>query len=179
MALNSYRKCKAPFNYEAWSIDRKYGLRIPSKVLQKILQLCSSSGSNETGGIIIGYYTRRLDCAVVTDCSGPPLDSKSGSNYFGRGIKGLQRWLMSLWNLTKRRYYLGEWHFHPFANPQPSGVDINQLEKNAKNKSYHCSEPIMFIIGGDPNNDWSCVTLLYIKEKGLIELYRQWENDLK
>jgi integrative and conjugative element protein (TIGR02256 family) len=166
-------------NYEAWTEDKSYGIRIPSKVLQKMLHFCQKAENIETGGILVGYYNLRHDCAIVIDCSAPPQDSKSGSNYFHRGIKGLQRWLMSLWDLAKRRYYLGEWHFHPFANPQPSGMDIEQLEKNANNKSYHCPEPVMFIIGGDPNNDWSCKALLYVKEEGLIELYRQWEDSPK
>jgi integrative and conjugative element protein (TIGR02256 family) len=159
-------------NYEAWSEDTKFGLRIPSHILQKMLNLCREKESVECGGILVGYYNRKHDCAIVIDCSGPPKDSTRGKNFFHRGIHGLQKWIDKLWKLGHRRYYLGEWHFHPFGNPDPSDVDEKQIKENSENKSYHCPEPIMFIIGGDPNNNWSCRTLLYLKGKGLIELYK-------
>ena len=107
-------------NYEAWSRDGKYGLRIPFEVLQKMLSFCQKVGNLETGGILVGYYNRCHDCAIVIDCSKPPQDSKLERYNFYRGIKGLQKWLNKLWNLGRRRYYLGEWHFHPFTDPKPS-----------------------------------------------------------
>lgn len=166
-------------NYEAWSKNVKYGLRIPAKVIQKIISLCLISGRNETGGILIGYYNSQHDCAIVTDCSGPPKDSKRGKNFFHRGVQGLQKWIDKLWELGQRRYYLGEWHFHPFGVPEPSDVDIKQLKKNAENLSHNCPEPIMFIVGGNPNKEWSCQSLVYHKEKGVIKLLKQHEKRQK
>lgn len=176
MVSNSYQKNKKPFNFEAWSLDKKYGLRIPTKVIQKMLNLCLISGRKETGGILIGYYNRRHDCAIAIDCSAPPVDSKFGKNYFYRGVHGLQKLLKKLWNLTHRRYYLGEWHFHPFGVPEPSEVDIGQLKNNAENPSYHCPEPVMFIVGGNPNKEWMCKSLVYHRKKGVIKLLKQYEN---
>ncbi|MFA5240536.1 MAG: Mov34/MPN/PAD-1 family protein [Phycisphaerae bacterium] len=163
-------------NYEAWSKDKKYGLRIPSEVLQKMLSFCQKAGNMETGGILVGYYNRHHDCAIITDCSNPPRDSKCGENYFYRGVHGLQKWLIRLWHLGQQMYYLGEWHFHPFANPNPSDIDIKQLRSNAGNKSYNCPEPVIFIIGGNPNNKWLCKPLVYIRDKEAIELFKQWEK---
>ena len=38
------------------------------------------------------------------------------------------------------------------------------------------SEPIIFIIGGDPDGKWSCTSLTYIKDKGIVEMFKQWES---
>ena len=163
-------------NYEAWSEDKRYGLRIPNGIMQRILHCCKKVGDVETGGILVGYYNRRYDCAIVTDSSKAPQDSKREKRTFYRGVKGLQKWLNQLWILRKKRYYLGEWHFHPFAIPGLSGIDINQIKSNSESNSYHCPEPVLFIVGGDPNTEWSCKSFVYVKEKGSIELIEQWES---
>lgn len=164
-------------NYEAWTEDNRFGLRIPSKVVGRVLSLCTLAQNIETGGILVGYYNRPHDCAIVTDCSGAPKDSRGGQNFFYRGVHGLQRWLASLWNLGQRRYYLGEWHFHPFAKPDPSNTDLTQMRINAEDKSYHCPEILMFIIGGDPKAKWTCRSFVYSRRDGLIELVKGWEGN--
>jgi integrative and conjugative element protein (TIGR02256 family) len=58
----------------------------------------------------------------------------------------LKKILKARWE--KKQYYLGEWHFHPNASPNPSGQDKRQLMEIANNASYNCPEPIMIIIGG-------------------------------
>ncbi len=157
-------------NYEAWSEDRTYGLRLPLGLLQKILTLCKNAGDIETGGILVGYYNRSHDCAIVTDCSASPEDSQQGKYSFFRGIKGLQTWLNKLWHLGHRQYYLGEWHFHPSASPNPSDIDITQLKHNAENNSYNCPEPVILIVGGVQDAEYSCTSLVYLKGKGMIAL---------
>jgi len=159
-------------NYEAWSEDLKYGLRITSQVLQKMLNLCREVEGIESGGIMVGYYNQKHDCAIVIDCSGPPKDSNRGKNFFHRGINGLQKWIDKLWQLRQRRYYLGEWHFHPFSNPEPSSTDTKQMKINAEDKSYSCPEPILFIIGGDPKTNCDYKAFVYVINKGPIELLR-------
>lgn len=65
-----------------------------------------------------------------------------------RGTAGLQGWLNRLWNGNERRYYLGEWHFHPGGAPEPSRMDIKQMGKIARSSSYKCPEPILLVVGG-------------------------------
>jgi len=163
-------------NYEAWTEDSRYGLRIPSKVIHKMLNMCCDSRENETGGIIVGYYNQPHDCSIVTDCSGAPIDSHYGKQFFYRGVHGLKQWLSTLWNLGQRRYYLGEWHFHPFANPDPSCIDLMQMRKNAESKSYNCPEPIMVIIGGDPRTDYSLRAFVCGEDRHVSELFRGWKK---
>ena len=78
-------------NYEAWSEDKKYGLRISEKIVKKILGFCVKAGNKETGGILVGYYNQHHDCAIVTDCSSPPIDSQHEKDRFYRGIRGRGR----------------------------------------------------------------------------------------
>ena len=157
--------------YEYWSSDRKFGMSIQGTHLNKILESCKESKAQETGGIIVGYYTKNLDCGIVTDVSLSPSDSKRGLIWFYRGISGLQRWLNRIWE--NNRYYLGEWHFHPFASASISQTDKFQMVKIATNKGYHCPEPILLIIGGNPTKTWEVRVYLCIKGNHFIELYQQ------
>ncbi len=73
--------------------DMRFGLIVDATITGKILMLCRESGRVETGGILVGYYTEKHDWAIVTDVSGPPVDSKRGYVFFNRGVQGLQKWL--------------------------------------------------------------------------------------
>lgn len=163
------------YNYEAWIPDKQYGIRIPSHVIQNILNYCKKNPNQETGGILVGYYNRNHDCAIVTDCSGPPKDSKSSSSAFWRGIIGLQKWIIDLWRQKRRRYYLGEWHFHTKPITSPSTDDKEQMIKNAKNIKLQCPESVMVIIGGDPEKKWHCDTYLFTEDGRILNFNRKWE----
>jgi len=135
---------------EFWSIDSQFGLRIEHSQIKRLIDFCKKSRGKETGGILIGYYSTGLNCAVITTISGPPSDSKANRNWFYRGIRGLQRWLNLLWK-KERHYYLGEWHFHPDNEPSASPDDIQQMMKIAYIPECHCPEPVLLIVGFDPS----------------------------
>lgn len=164
-----YQMCEKRY-YEYWSSDCKFGMRIQDTHLTKIIESCKNYKIQETGGIIVGYYTKNLDCAVITDISLSPPDSKHGYSWFYRGITGLQHWLDRLWN--NRKYYLGEWHFHPYASASFSQTDTSQMLKIATNKDYQCPEPLLLIIGGDLRKDWELRLYVCVKGKHFLELKR-------
>lgn len=83
---------------------------------------------------------------------------------FYRGVKNLAPWLSELWSST-REFYLGEWHFHPSSLPTPSRTDIEQMNHIANDPKYHCPEPILFIIGGNPNKKWYSSCHIFLKGK--------------
>jgi len=128
------------------SCDLRFGLHIPSAHLAKLVRACEKAGSFETGGILVGYYTSEHDYAIVSNFSGPPSDSRTGSTWFHRGIRALQEWLHLLW-LRKTHYYLGEWHFHPYGDPDPSPTDIEQMESISRSEKYRCPEPVLVVVG--------------------------------
>lgn len=145
---------------EFWTEDARFGLQIPASLVESILTHCRDAGEIETGGILIGKYTGRQDCAVVDQVTGPPEDSEATRTRFRRGTANLQRLLDRLWR-RERRYYLGEWHFHPGAAPDPSGVDHRQLRSIARDPGYSCPEPILLIIGGNPSSDWAAAAFVF------------------
>ncbi len=154
---------------EFWSADHQYGLQISEKDVSKILSACRQSVNEETGGILVGYYNAVHNCALVTAASGAPPDSKSGHTWFERGISGLQVWLNSLWN-KKKQYYLGEWHFHPYSEPAVSLRDVTQLSDIASAESYHCPEPVLLIVGGDPQAVWTTRAFVFPRNLGPLGL---------
>lgn len=149
------------------------GVRIGSETLTRILESCRRSYPKETGGIIVGYYTETLDCAVVTDASERPLDSGSGRTWFFRGTADLQRWLDVLWRRSKRRYYLGEWHYHPGGQPKPSPTDKRQMERIAASASYRCPEPVLLLVGASANDYSDVKIFVFVKDHDVpVELLR-------
>ncbi len=143
--------------------DMRFGLSLDESVVRKILLLCRQSEGVETGGILVGHYSKNHDWATVTDLSGPPADSRQGRAFFHRGVKGLQKWINELWSM-KQRYFLGEWHYHPFASPEASADDERQMKDHSENIQLMCPEPIMLIVGGNPNGLW--LTKAYVFPKG-------------
>ncbi|MBV8526819.1 MAG: Mov34/MPN/PAD-1 family protein [Candidatus Dormibacteraeota bacterium] len=120
--------------------------------MARILLHCERARKVETGGILIGRYSKLGDQAFVTAVTGPPTDSVATRQSFVRGIRGLQRHISRAW--LRREFYLGEWHFHPMAAPYPSRRDLAQIKTFALDPDYACPEPILIVIGGDPMSRW-------------------------
>ncbi|ASA24285.1 Mov34/MPN/PAD-1 family protein [Paenibacillus donghaensis] len=138
-------------------------------VLAFMLAQCTLSGELETGGILAGYYDDALNRAVIIKSSAAPIDSKQSRTRFYRGVHGLKDWLNTLWKLEKA-YYVGEWHFHPFASSKMSIIDSKQMSSISNNKSMNCPEPILFIIGGNPRTAHSVSISIFMKNKKPLEL---------
>lgn len=155
-------------NRQFWSEDKRYGMKLPDGELTRMLGLCKQAERKETGGILVGCYSENLDCAIVKTASKAPRDSQAGGNWFRRGVRGLQRWLNGLWK--SKTYYLGEWHFHPFAAPTPSGTDISEMGEVATTESYRCPEPVLLIVGGDPGGDWQIRAFVFLRGRDFVEL---------
>ena len=134
------------------SADRRFGLRLPAGLLDEILGYCRAAIGVETGGILIGRYDTAHDCALVTQVTGPPADSRASRSSFTRGVRGLRRLVLRVWR-DRGEYYVGEWHFHPGGSPNPSGIDRAQMRAFAENPAHRCPEPILVIVGGDPATD--------------------------
>ena len=158
------------------STDERYGLRISTQIVDQLANICTESEGLETGGILVGVYTAELDCAIVTEVSGPTRDSVKRPTSFVRGVLGLQGWLNKLWK-KERHYFLGDWHFHPYVKPNPSDQDIRQTKEIALSPQYKCPEPILLIVGGDPLGELLLGTFVYAKEQGLIGLAKRSESN--
>ena len=154
---------------EFWSDDSRFGLRIPREIVNRMLDYCIQAQAQETGGILIGHYTQSLDCAQVTEVTGPPRDSQLGPIWFVRGVHGLQRRLRDFWR-QQNDFYLGEWHFHPGNMPNPSDQDERQLALIALSTTYHCPEPLLLIVGEDQSGAWQMRVFVFPRRGNRIEL---------
>lgn len=130
------------------SADGRFGVLLKAHVIKEVVRHCRASREAETGGILVGHYSEDQAIAVVEQVTGPPPDSQRCFAAFLRGIKGLQEMLNLLWIKPEKRYYLGEWHYHPLPVLAPSDVDVEQMAKIAASEKYACPEPILLIIAG-------------------------------
>lgn len=160
---------------EYWTADRKFGVIVLPKALAEILRHAAAAKGMETGGIALGRYSDCQTWATVDYLSGPPADSQHGRSTFIRGVQGLSAMVARLWK-KERRYYLGEWHFHPGASATPSGTDLTQMIAIATDAKYACPEPLLLIIGGDPKGAWELKAFLTFADKTHVELSLQ-ESD--
>jgi integrative and conjugative element protein (TIGR02256 family) len=156
-------------NREWWSDNRRFGLRLTESQLDKLLRLCQISDLQETGGILVGYYTPKHDCAVVTDVSEPPSDSRRSRNSLYRGTRGLQGWLDVLWH-GRKQYYLGEWHYHPRGEAAPSSADQAQMRRISEGRKYHCPEPVLAIVGNLASSYESLRIFVLPRKAAILEL---------
>lgn len=134
----------------AWqSLDGRFGLCVPERMITRMLRWCRRAGPRETGGILVGSYLPSLQWAIVTASLPAARDSRAGFGWFERGIQDMQARLDTFWRAHRPRYYLGEWHYHPGAAPQPSRTDETQMRQIAEDPGYHCPEPLLLLIGGN------------------------------
>lgn len=138
----------APADRRFAAFDQRFTVTLPGEALAAALDHCAKAGRDEIGGVILGRYSEAHDCAEIHELGPPPPGSKATRTTFYRGVGGLPELLRQRWH--EGIYYLGEWHFHPFAAPEPSAADTRQLELIATDRGYRCPEPLLIIIGADP-----------------------------
>jgi integrative and conjugative element protein (TIGR02256 family) len=143
------------------SADGRFNLELPGPIIDEMLEHCARSYPLETGGILVGHYSDDSSFAHVTELVPAPTDSKSSRFSFQRGVRGVQKFLNQMW--PRRRYYLGEWHFHPEGSATPSGTDANQMRRIAYAASYHCPEPVLLILGGNPPQQFTMESYVFLR----------------
>jgi integrative and conjugative element protein (TIGR02256 family) len=127
-------------------MDESFNVTVKNEHIQEINLYLKKTKINETGGILIGYYSEDFKTAHITMVTGPPKDSKSGPTWFHRGTKGLKKLLLKKWEYQE--FYIGEWHFHPDGPVEPSPQDIKQMIEISVSRRYNCPEPLMIIVAG-------------------------------
>lgn len=157
-----------------WYAGRgEYFLEITLGALQSLQAICEEVAGNETGGILIGYYTDDYSTAVITEITFPPIDSVFGTNWFTRGVIGLRTLLAQRWKSTSQRtYYLGEWHYHPSSDIAPSKADIEQMRAISHTMEYQCKEPIMLIAGSKLDSGLHYRIFVFPDEKPAYEYHQ-------
>jgi integrative and conjugative element protein (TIGR02256 family) len=138
--------------------DRSVAVDLDDQAIEAMRALCVKSGRLETGGVLVGRYNEFGDRVVISKVTGPPRDSRRFAFSFIRGIAGLTDRLRADWR--DGLYYVGEWHFHPFAAPTPSGTDLKQIKAFARTADLRCPRPVIVILGGNPAARWSLLVAI-------------------
>jgi len=100
------------------------------------LESCRRLAPEETGGILVSYYTDALNCAVVTDASERPRlqERKDLVHMSYSRLARVVGWAMAQ---QETRYYLGEWHFHPGGSAEPNPTDtFNRVAYDWLDKTF-------------------------------------------
>ena len=137
--------------------DSSHSFRVvlANEALTHIFRLCEANRSRETGGILIGSYSRDFATAHVSEATAPPDDSKSGWNWFHRGNEGLVDLLRQKWQKNPRTHYIGEWHRHTANVPWPSSQDKKQMRELARDGQYNCAQPLLIIVCPVRDGQWA------------------------
>ncbi len=147
--------------------DRSVAVDLLGSATKTMLRHCAQAGHRETGGVLVGRYSEFGDRVAIVKASGPPADSRCLPTSFVRGIRGLSARFQREW--TSGLYYIGEWHFHPFASPVPSPRDRRQIGEFAANPELRCRTPILAVLGGNPKEHWT-IAVGVAADSGLIPL---------
>ena len=150
---------------------------MPEAALEIIDHAVSSAHPRETGGILVGYYEANLRTAVISEAGRPPKDSRAGRSWFIRGYRRLSEWLHNLWEQSPRRYYLGEWHYHPSVVVEPSDEDFAQMVDISRNRRYRCPEPVLLIVGEQAASARPCRVFVFPRHGQRVELLEEVLGD--
>ncbi|AZO23616.1 hypothetical protein EJ070_25035 [Mesorhizobium sp. M1E.F.Ca.ET.045.02.1.1] len=120
-------------------------VHVTGVAVHTIKEYALAAGDRETGGILVGRYDGHGNNVTVSEATTQSKDSRSGRTWFQRGVHGLKDLLQSRWRHGE--YYVGEWHSHPRAAPEPSANDIKEMRAISKEISYRCPKPVMIIAG--------------------------------
>jgi integrative and conjugative element protein (TIGR02256 family) len=119
-------------------------------LLEKISESRNKSLPNETGGVLLGTYDPITNAIYIVDHLPAPIDSSASTQYFHRGVKGIDEELERIKRLTHGHLdYIGEWHSHPEGVPAlPSKTDEKLLQW-LRNQSKYLTYPFLMLIQGD------------------------------
>lgn len=154
------------------SSDTRLELCLPGELMDHLMARCLNAGSYEVGGILVGKYSHDQRIAEVTAISDSPDDSVASPMGFIRGIRGLSSWLQVLWQRSSQ-YYLGEWHYHPGYNCQPSELDKQTMEDIAKGEEYKCPEPILLMVAGTASTGWFFHAQVTKRDGAIVVLHQR------
>lgn len=148
--------------------DGRFIVVISEVSLDSIRQATEESGDCETGGVLLGSYSEDRQTAAV-DSVTVEDDPSATRTRFQRGTRGLHAVLARLWRDKPRRYYLGEWHYHPAPTASPSSTDLAQMRSISVSPNYHCPEPLLLIVG-KPTNKMSPLYMAVVTADETITL---------
>lgn len=123
---------------------------VPGEVLGAMRRMAAKSAPRETGGTLVGHYSEDDREALVTAALEARIGARRRRTRFYRPSDDVDDQLGRVYRASEGQiHYLGEWHTHPGAAPDPSPIDLETLQGLARSRSVSTDTPFMIIVGGD------------------------------
>lgn len=110
---------------------------------------------SEAGGVLLGRHLLDTDDIVVDEVTTPQKSDRRNRFSFFRSKKhgkiAQSRWTEEASTLA----YLGLWHTHPEADPNPSGVDRQDWKQAMSTDTFHGDRLFFPIVGIERIRVWS------------------------
>ena len=106
------------------------------------------SRQNESGGVLLGRLIKGSSDIVVDAVTKPTRVDKQSRFRFFRSAEPAQAAVNAAWAASGgTKIYLGEWHTHPEDVPRPSGVDLRDWRRVAKQARFEQDALFFTIVG--------------------------------
>ena len=128
-------------------------IKFSQAAIQEMISEAESMYPDETGGILLGFWTAEFQEAIVVKAIGPGPCAKHSSSYFYPDGEYHRKVIEENFIATNGRVtYLGDWHSHPLGGGGLSRLDRLTLKKIAKTPESQTIHPLMIILAG--KNSW-------------------------
>lgn len=119
---------------------------LPLQKISEYLQI--NPRMNEAGGVLLGRYIIDSNDIVVDDITTPMPNDVRKRCFYLKQKKYHQAVVTEKWIKSNGTCnYLGEWHTHPEAVPNPSSIDTGEWKRLLKSTKFD-GEFLYFIIAG-------------------------------
>lgn len=107
-----------------------------------------SGAATEAGGVLLGRLIVERPDVVVDTVTVPSQRDWRSRFTFVRAAAPTQRAIDRAWKESLgEQNYLGEWHTHPEDDPTPSGVDLSDWRRLARDARFE-QDALFFVIAG-------------------------------
>ena len=125
-------------------------IAVSDQVLSNLHNARSEAAPNETGGIVVGAWDRRIRKGYIVALLDPPPDSIRSQTGFVRGAVRVFHELEAIGHATAQNLnYVGEWHTHPPKMQSTPSEDDRLLMKWVDEEVTTSDVPAIMLIGGE------------------------------
>ncbi|QXE85558.1 Mov34/MPN/PAD-1 family protein [Geomonas nitrogeniifigens] len=120
-------------------------------------KLAEEKGPQETGGLLVGYFSGDDKDVVITGITGPGPKAQHGRHSFCPDYASDRVEMERIFEKSDGlAWYLGDWHTHPTGHAYLSFLDRKALKSIAKFEGNFVPRPIMLILGrgGGGTSSW-------------------------
>lgn len=116
--------------------------------LTALEKLAEEKEPQETGGLLVGYFSEDDKDVVITGITGPGPKAQHGKHSFCPDYEADRVEMARIFKQSGGlAWYIGDWHTHPTGPAYLSFLDRKALINIAKFDLNHVQRPIMLILG--------------------------------